>query len=369
MLQEVTLYQKTSKGEIQVWTISTSGASITTTYGLLGGKMQTAVKEVTGKNLGKSNETSPSEQAVLEAQSMIQKKRDKGYFDTIEEASYNQPILPMLAHDWFKHKSKYSDGDVFFVQPKLDGVRCLAQWDGVGNVILRSRGNKEYHLPHIKVELAELLGRLNIPPTVIDGELYNHYMTFNDISGACKKIQESTYSIQYHIYDLVNSTLAYKDRMTNCHYLEVNNTSNNICFVETKQLEVREFEGYHNECVSNGYEGIILRKVEGLYKIGKRSRDLLKYKNFEDAEFKIIGGTAGVGKFYDMVIFRCELDDGSGKDFNVVPVGTEEERKDYFRNLHNYVGKMLTVKFFGRSEDNIPRFPVGKAIRIDGGMS
>ena len=132
-----TLYQKTSKGEIQVWEIRTEGSQIITTYGLKDGKMQTATKTAKGKNVGRANETTPEEQAVLEAESMYKKKMDKGYFPTEEEAQNNLVLLPMLAVDWFKHSKKYTEDDRFAVQPKLDG--CLHE-DSI--VILETLGKK-----------------------------------------------------------------------------------------------------------------------------------------------------------------------------------------------------------------------------------
>ena len=120
----------------------------------------------------------------------------------------------------------------------------------------------------------------------------------------------------------------------------------------------------HDMFVERGYEGLIARHPNLLYKMGYRSDQLLKYKSFNDAEFKVLSVSNGVGKFEDMAIFKCEMDDNSGNTFNVVPKGTEEERKAYLTNAAKYIGKMLTVTFFGRSEDNIPRFPVGKAFRM-----
>lgn len=363
-----TLYHKTSKGGIQLWKIWTEGDTIFTEYGLLDGKKQLAEKKAKGKNIGKANETSPEEQAVLEMESMYKKKMDKGYYPSIEEAQTTVPLRPMLAKDWFKHSQKYSDDSILFLQPKLDGLRCLAHWNG-SNIKLISRGNKEYNVPHVIEQLEAFCREYHPEEIIFDGELYNHDMTFNEISGAVKKIQESTERIEYHIYDLVDEENIFYDRNVKLAHLHMQMNPKCRCdfshlhFVETYKQIATQFEQDHIAYVHNGYEGMIIRDPQLPYKIGYRSDKLLKYKQFEDAEFKVVDFTNGVGKFKDMVVFTCLMDDGSENTFQVVPKGTEQERKQYLEDGPTYIGRVLTVQYFGRSEDGIPRFPVGKGFR------
>jgi hypothetical protein len=84
-------------------------------------------------------------------------------------------------------------------------------------------------------------------------------------------------------------------------------------------------------------------------------------KQFDDAEFIVTGGKIGRGKFEDMCIFECVTADG--EKFDVMPRGTASERKDYLQNLKTYIGQPLKVKYFGVSEDGIPRFAVGLGFR------
>jgi DNA ligase-1 len=121
---------------------------------------------------------------------------------------------------------------------------------------------------------------------------------------------------------------------------------------------------YQNLVVSEGYEGAIVRAPDGLYELGFRSRDLLKVKSFQDSEFEIIGHTVGVGRFSKCVIWKCKTEDG--KYFSVVPKGTIEQKEEWASTAKDYYGKMLTVKYFCRSEDGIPVFPVGLCVREDG---
>jgi len=103
------LYKKDSKGKTRVLEIKVMGSIITTNYGIINGSMVTKTKTITeGKNIGKSNETSPEEQAVLEATSIWQKKKDKGYFESIKETKNAKSSLPMLAHTFSKRKHNIS---------------------------------------------------------------------------------------------------------------------------------------------------------------------------------------------------------------------------------------------------------------------
>ena len=132
-MNDVTLYKKAKTGKIQVYTSWTKGNELFSEYGELGGKIQESSIVCTGKNIGRANETSPEEQAILEGKAKCQLKKDKGYFETIEEAQTEVVFLPMLAKDGRKVKIKYPCD----AQPKLDGVRCMAK---DGN--LMSRGGK-----------------------------------------------------------------------------------------------------------------------------------------------------------------------------------------------------------------------------------
>src|SRR5690606_15743039 len=118
------LYHKAKGGDLRQWRVWTEGPIIFTEYGQAGGKLQVSQKTATPKNVGRSNETSPSRQAVLEANSLWQHKIDRKYSLTPEEAQ--EPLLlPMLAH-----KYKKWPGEEVYVQPKLDGVRALGFSDG-----------------------------------------------------------------------------------------------------------------------------------------------------------------------------------------------------------------------------------------------
>jgi DNA ligase-1 len=107
----------------------------------------------------------------------------------------------------------------------------------------------------------------------------------------------------------------------------------------------------------------MVRNLASQYLFKHRSTSLLKVKSFEDAEFKIIGGKEGQGREVGMVVFKCETSNGT--EFDVRPRGTAEERSLMWDNLNSYIGKPLTVKYQGLTDDGKPRFPVGLHIRPD----
>jgi DNA ligase-1 len=122
-----------------------------------------------------------------------------------------------------------------------------------------------------------------------------------------------------------------------------------------------ELKTWHDKYVQEGYEGLIIREPQGMYELGRRSRHLLKYKEFRDKEFVIAGWSQGIGKFAGCVIWECKTSEG--KTFNVVPKGTLEMKQHWYKFAPKFLGRKLTVRYQAWTNDNIPQFPVGIAIR------
>src|SRR6478609_6047858 len=103
---EKVLYKNDSKGKKRIWKIYTKGAELIQEAGLLDGKLVKNAKFCTGKNIGRSNETTPEDQALLELESTWLSKKDEGYFETISEVDSIKVILPMLAKSYGDEKKK-----------------------------------------------------------------------------------------------------------------------------------------------------------------------------------------------------------------------------------------------------------------------
>jgi len=359
-----TVYKKTSTGKIQQWTAwiekTKTGFLLKVQSGQIDGKL----KETSGQVIdeGKQKRTA-KEQAIFQANSKLKKKRDEAYFDTIEEARTLVKLLPMLAHPITKrgHNITYPA----IVQRKYDGVRCLAQIND-GKVTLLSRKGKEF--PHLKHIGREVINFNKNPSIVLDGELYSDTLTFQELVGLVRRVtlkegnDTQMLEVSLRVYDCIDldNEPDFKDRYVTI--TDITNGAKYLSLVENITVN-SEKEAYAAQVrfVQEGYEGAIVRNLIGAYVIGKRSPNLQKVKTFLDDEFEIVGFTQGTGDETGCVIWICKTKDG--KEFRVRPRGTREERKLLFQNGKSYIGKMLTVRYQELTDDGIPRFPVGIAIR------
>jgi len=361
-----TLYSKASNGKIKRWLVSAilledGTAILRKEHGYADGRQITSDKKIkTGKNIGRSNETTPFEQALSEAKSAFKKKTDIDSRETIEEAQNLKILLPMLAQNYKDHMDKVTFP--CYAQPKLNGVRCLG--DVKTDVDFKSRKNKSYNstLQHLVKPLKDMGSNW-----VADGEIFHPDMTFQEIIRRVKKYRKGqSEKLQFWIYDIIDENKPFTERLDDLmgFFLSTNHeTRGNLVFVPTLQIDSHEeLKRLHDEYVVNGYEGLIIRSKEGMYKLGKRSFDLLKYKEFFDQEFVIIGGQDGHGTDEGCVTFICQ-NPKNGETFDVRPRGTVEMRREWFKDLDNIVGKRLTVRYQELSEGLQPIFPVGLAIR------
>lgn len=343
------LYQKSKSGAIVQWQAWNEGDKIFVCFGQVDGKLQTTVgKMCEFTNVGKINERNSEDQAVAEIESMIKKQLRLKYFESIELAENSVKIIPMLAKNGKEVKFEFP----IDIQRKYDGLRCLTVWKD-GKLKLLSRGNKFYNIKHIEDALSKIMSE----GEMLDGELYIHGVSLQTINSWVRREQSDTLKIEYHVYDAPSDEpwVVRRNKLNSYKF------SNKIKFVETQTVNsLSEIDLLHNQYIEEGFEGAILRVHDGKYLFGKRSSQLLKWKQFEDAEFKIVGIRPGTGKYSECPIFLCK-NDINDKTFDVVPVGTMEAKKEMLNNSN--IGKLLTVKFKGRSEDGIPKIAVGKIIR------
>ena len=232
------LYALSSTGKVKTWEAivdkktyggeipeSSVPATIQVTHGYENGKMQSTIKHVhTGKNIGKSNETTPYQQAVLEVESKLQKKIDEGY--SKDKSNLTVPILPMLAHSFEKRKHNITWPAT--VQPKIDGVRCTCILkDNKLNMFTR-KGKSFTALPHLAKDLTLLLTRLSTtrPNLYLDGELYSDTLTFQTLAGAVRRENndleylKQIHYVVFDCFDLDDPNWSFTDRwkhIKNCY--------------------------------------------------------------------------------------------------------------------------------------------------------
>jgi DNA ligase 1 len=398
-----TIYGVDKHGKTKAWTARiyrdqlNGFATAEIEYGQLDGKKQTTSREYTeGKNLGKKNETTPLQQCISETRRKWQDKMDKeGYSLVIPNSETESNIVinatdannannaintikvfPMLAHTYEPLSSKNKKNDIGFpcyVQPKLDGLRCICYMvpNGSSNeskVVAQSRTGAYFEtVDHICAELRPIL--LRNPGLILDGELYTADMPFEELAGLIKRKKTSDADVQrvqlvkYHIYDVVVDGVPYSERHDRVVQLVDGPTPKCHLEVVHTQLinDVAEFKQAFGDYVAAGYEGIMLRNAHGLYRQNYRSHDLQKYKEFVEAEYPIVGFKEADGRDKGTVVWVCAT--AECRQFSVRPRGTQEQRRQWFQDGPQCVGKLLTVIYQELSELNVPRFPVGKAIR------
>ena len=381
------LYKKTSTGAIQFWQIETEVqyndgergeiqgippyGLIYTKYGQIDtGSPQTTVDTIKeGKNVGKKNETTPVEQADAEAKAKWEKQKKKGYVESIKDAQNDKlddliegGVVPMLAQSFNKHAHKISYP--CYVQPKLDGLRCIAVIED-GACTLWSRTRKPIKsCPHIIQELEAIFEGQTL---TLDGELYNHeYKTnFEKIVSLVRQEEPDPehYLVQYHIYDTVADAPFGMRSETIAKWLEDLDESSSLKIVQTSIVSAEDNVMYWFDLFKKmGYEGAMLRNGASEY-VNKRSYDLQKVKEFDDAEYTIVGAEEGRGKLAGHVgAFICE--GPKGQPFKAKMSGDTQKLAWYFRNPQSYLGKRLTVQYQGLTgKEGVPRFPVGLRIR------
>jgi ATP-dependent DNA ligase len=350
---------------------------IITTHGQKGGKQIIHTNEIIA---GKSNRTM-LEQAILESNRKWENKKTKDLYTIKGDASppSSKAVRPMLAStfsfDLYKKESRAFKIDLpAFAQRKYDGIRCLS-YIKHGRVILESRRGVEFeNFETLKSQLKPILEKL---PNgfYFDGELYTTQIPFETISGlirltekkALRKDKEQIDKIEYHIYDFFDTNepfMTCKDRFQMLYQIMDKNVKNApLCkSVETFVINyLNDLKEMHDNFVKEGYEGIMIRDMSGVYESNKRSRYLQKYKVFMEEEFFIVGFHDGTGDESGAIIWDCKT--AKDKLFSVRPRGTVESRKQLFIDGQKYINKYLTVIFQEYSEDGIPRFPVGKAVR------
>jgi DNA ligase-1 len=361
------LYQRALKGKINTWEIEVENNKYRTITGFDDGKKTTSDWQVCeAKNVGKKNATTADEQAVKEAQALYDKKLELGYFEDVNNIDNSTLFKPMLAH-------KYEDVDITFpcyTQPKLDGIRCIIKADGMWT----RNGKKIVSCPHVFEQLEVLFE--TYPHIIFDGELYNHEFKhdFNKITSLVKKtkptsedLEESKQLIQYHIYDLPSSSNGFIDRLEEMLGIipEVFPFASDLAlrYVTTKEVNNQEeLDKLYHEWMGEGYEGQMIRVSNSFYE-NKRSKSLLKRKEFEDDEFEILGVHEGSGKLSGRVgtmTFRSK----SGHEFTSTVNGTQEYLDELWSQRDELVGKLATIKYFNLTPGTeIPRFPKVISIR------
>jgi ATP-dependent DNA ligase len=366
-----------SKSKKRIWKISVknngTSSTIITEYGIENGKMIRSEQHIhVGKNNNKSNQTTHFEQANNEAKSKWDKKINSTEYkqdnldtdrDTVTlnldlaTLTLNPVLFPMLALEFSKNVNKVTFP--VYIQPKLDGNRAIFNNK---SKTFTSRTGKEWEV----LKNTELYKEIQQLPFISDGELYVHDHDFKfENLGVLRKTKnlsiddyKNLNKIKYHIYDIIDTTLTFQERNKILNEYKKNHSFLQIEFVNTYIANNQdEIDSYHSKFIKDNYEGSMIRNANSKYKLNGRSSDLLKYKDFMDAEFVITGFSGEDSHLTDdkFIIYECITNEG--KKFNVQSSGTSSERSMLYKIGKTLINKKLWVKYFEMSDYNIPRFP------------
>ena len=263
-----------------------------------------------------------------------------------------------------------------FMQPKLDGVRCVIQANQVNHfsrpieyeVKAYSRTGKEWkNIDHILEQLTPFFNKY--PHVILDGELYNHDLrdNFEKIISLVRKQKPTAEDrldalnlTQFHCYDIIDETLPFDQR---CEFISESLMlmGNSIHTVDTIMVfDDDEAQSVHRSMLKKGYEGSILRTNDNY--ACKRSHNLRKFKDFHDAEATLTGWVEGKGKRIG-TIGKFTAVDSEGNEFGMPVMDKFKYLQDNFENMKSYVGCVATFTYFERTKANSYRHPLFKALR------
>ena len=356
MIKHDPIYKLDSKGKTRVWYMERAEAAHRTVAGILGGNLVTSEWTFCTGKQGRSDEA----QAHFEVEAAYANKLAREYHRSLDDVANGAHFFkPMLAEK-FTGFPGYCHA-----QPKLDGARCIATRKG-----LFSRQGKPFvSVPHIMEALEPIFAQN--PDVILDGELYNHELKddFNTIMSLIRQqkptdadLRRSEEMIQYHVYDMPSHPGNFCNRTHAVSRMLTGRLGIPDCLkaVETRWItDAEELDTFHMLVMNDGYEGSIVR-LDTPYE-QKRTKNLLKRKEFETEEFKLLSIDEGQGNWSGVAkSVTCELEDG-----RTFSAGIRGDRRRAADLLHETWSE-VTVRFFKRTPDGIPRFPVGIAVRDEG---
>ena len=394
MIGENVLISRDSKGKIRVveisyqWEDDYNGFVIRRKTYQYGGKAIDHPEIVITKGKAKRTVT---EQARLEYNSHLKKYQDKGYkllekdINTYSLEDLNK-ILPEFTTDangFQKHMlAKQADKVAasafekeWYASRKIDGTRCSFYYkDGVIKTASRGGGDYDPACQHFITNEKLISFFENHPDYILDGELYKHGKSLQQISGAAR-LEKNAYDcdwLEYYIYDVMIPNMPFKDRLEILEEIQeelgLGFDPEHIWNEGDLQMQMvphvkvsgwLNIKSLHDKYVSEGWEGVVIRDPSKNYKFGGRGNEMIKVKMYQDSEFLVTGISEGLRD--EDLCFTCVTEDG--KEFKAKPMGSRELKQAYRNNLDQIIGKMATVKFFYYSDDGTPLQPVLKCIR------
>ncbi len=376
-----TLFSRTSTGAIQEWRIVVDGNSYYVIAGQQNGKQVTSEPTICeAKNVGRANATTPSEQALSEAQAKWDKKVKLGYTTDVTKIDSSTSFVEvMLAKSFDDYRTKLDWKSGLIVQIKLNGSRCVATFEN-GRVILKSRKGEEWKSsPHINKDLEKFFA--DYPSAVLDGELYSYEyrQKLNELMKIVRKtknissddLKKSEEMVRYHIYDGYNFGPAtdvcvkYSSRKQRIDELLPKYSKYYRKVEDTIVYSQEELDKAYSKYLDDGEEGAIIRIPYSPYQ-HKRSSYLLKYKPIEDSEATVTAIIEGEGNWSGVA--KTVTLDWNGIVFDATLKGTYEQCAEVLKNKQNYLNKEVTFIYnakTGLGKPNYARVDLNNCFKED----
>ena len=311
------------------------------------------------------------QQVELQALHLVKEKKDKGYREVTKDPeeymiSELEGILgcivtnqdnvpkPMLA----KQVDKVTNTKIFdkewYASRKIDGLRCLIYMETLIQIFKENSG------------------------LIMDGECYHHGMSLQQLNSVARTQKTAVdYEIlQFYWYDIIDTNSTFDERWA---YMNDIKDQYNLSFDPSKEFTDKELRiqfvpqvlisGYdnmiklHNDYVEEGWEGLVIRDPDKVYRPNGRTNDMIKIKVYKSEDFLVTGYELGLRGSEDMV-FICQTKEG--KEFKAKPLGDRLQKEEYVENFDSlYKNHIGECKFFYYSDDNVPLQPCFKAFRDD----
>jgi len=366
------LYSKTFNDKIRCWRVVVSEVNnithVTKFYSYIDGKLSTSVEVI--------NSVFNINNATTIVYRLTELKRNAGYRNLTElKINTDLPLEPQLKA--ILKANKFDKNDIAkpmkaqpfvknamlypcFLQPKLNGVRCVISVIEVSNglfgterkVSITSKDGITYNVPHIEREASVLLKDFEYS---IDGELYHHSSPAPTIAGASKNVNNPVNSkLEFICFDLAIPDTPQDERLVLLKDLfDANPNMKHIKMIETIIVESDDATIEKSmEFIDKGFEGGIIRDLTSPYYFGGRRKNMMKIKKFIIGEFQIID-VIPFRKNPALGLFVC-MNDINREVFESTPIGNNEQREEYLTNKFNYIGRTAIIKYYERTINGIP---------------
>ena len=328
---------------------------------------------------------------------LVKEKKDKGYREVEKDPEeYTESELnnilgttvtsqdgvpkPMLA----KQVDKVTNTKIFdkewYVSRKIDGLRALIYMGEDGELHTASRGAMNYDAAMYEILSNPILIEIfkENKGLIMDGEAYHHGFSLQQLNSIARTQKTAVdYGVlQFYWYDIVDTNSTFDERWA---YMQDIKDKYNLSFDPERIFKRDELRiqfvpqqlisGYdnmlklHNQFVEEGWEGLVIRDPDVVYRPNGRTNDMIKIKVYKSEDFLVTGYELGLRGSEDMV-FICETADG--KEFKAKPLGDRLQKEEYVENFDSlYKGHVGECKFFYYSDDGVPLQPCFKAFRDD----